>query len=129
MTQTQKAGRRGRLPICHHFTICNVQRVSLGDQQGLVGHEEGISSSIQAAVSVIPCYNERDAIRQKILFTLYPKVTRTSFNLFMSHIRFLPLTFFIVSRYNKKSFRLMLRGYMGLVFQSYNFKMFRVSLN
>lgn len=77
VTQTQKAGRTGRLPICHHLTICNVQSVSLGDQQGFVGSEDKISSSKQAAVSVIACYNVRDVIRQRMLFTLYPEVSHT----------------------------------------------------
>lgn len=57
VTQTQNAGMRRRLSICHHFTICNVLRVSLGDQQGLVGSEEEISASKRAAVLVIHCFN------------------------------------------------------------------------
>lgn len=68
VTQTQKVGMRGRLCICHHFTICHVLRVSLGDQQGLVGSEEEISTSKQAAVLVLLCCNQRDVIRQQRYF-------------------------------------------------------------
>lgn len=76
VTQTQKVGMRGRLSICHHFTICNVLCVSLGDQHGLVGSEEEISIIKEAAV-LVHCCNQRDVIRRNkdTLNTLSWRVT------------------------------------------------------
>lgn len=120
------------MPICHHFTICNVQRISLGDQQRLVASEEEISSSKQAVVFFIPCNNERDAIRQKMPFTPYPELACTSFMANELVYDSCKIVAFEIRTHQKKKkcFRLKLRGLrgsMGKVFQSYSFRMLTVS--